>query len=84
MPGKAPRLTLYSTARCAHCRQLKQWLQQRGLRFQEFDIQRNARAQKDFARLGARGVPVLLIGDQRVDGFNPKQLEKLLGGKGRA
>ena len=75
----SPRITLYSTRRCPHCRQLKQWLQQRGLRFQEFDIERNARAFKEFQRLGGRGVPLLLLNGQRVDGFDPKRLQRLLG-----
>ncbi len=74
----APRITLYSTHRCPHCRQVRQWLQQRGLRFQEFDIERNARAFKAFQRLGARSVPITLVGDERVDGFDPKRLQRLL------
>ena len=74
----SPRITLYSTRRCPHCRQLKQWLRQRGLRFQEFDIEHNARAFKEFQRLGGRGVPVLLLNGQRVDGFDPKRLQRLL------
>lgn len=75
----APRITLYSTRNCAHCQQAKQYLQQKGLRFQELDIQQNARAQKDFARLGARGVPVILIGDTRIDGFDRRRLDAVLG-----
>jgi glutaredoxin len=78
MNGKMPRITLYSTAGCAHCKRLRQWLQQRGVRFQEFDIQRNQRAFKAFSQLGARGVPVLMIGERRIDGFDPKRLDKLL------
>lgn len=78
MSGKAPRLTLYTTSRCPHCRQLKAWLSKHNLRFQEFDVERNQRAQKTFARLGGRAVPVLMIGEQRVDGFDPKKLARLL------
>ena len=78
MAGNAPRITLYSTSRCAHCRQAKQWLKQHGLRFQEFDIERNQRAFKDYQRLGARGVPVMLINQQRIDGFDPKRFEAVL------
>lgn len=74
----APRITLYSTRRCPHCRQAKQWLQEQGLRFQEFDIERNARASREFQRLGARGVPVLVINGKRLDGFDPKRLRRLL------
>ena len=76
--SKPPRITLYSTHRCPHCRQLKAWLRQRGLSFREFDIERNARALREFQRLGARGVPVLLIGERRVDGFDPARLRRLL------
>ena len=74
----APRITLYSTRRCPHCHQAKQWLQQRGLRFQELDVERNRRASREFQRLGARGVPVIVVDGQRVDGFDPKRLQRLL------
>lgn len=74
----APRITLFSTRRCPHCRQLKQYLQRQGLRFQELDVERDPRAQKRFARLGARGVPVVLIGDTRIDGFDRGRLDAAL------
>lgn len=76
----APRITLYSTRNCPHCRQLKQYLQQRGLRFQEFDVQNDPRGRKAYARLGARTVPVVIIGDTRVDGFDRRRLDRLLDG----
>ena len=77
-PAKPPRITLYSTSRCPNCRRLKQWLLQHKLRFQEFDIERNQRAFREFQRLGSRGVPVLLVDKQRIDGFDPKRLQKVL------
>ena len=76
MKPAAPRVTLYSTSRCPNCKRLKQWLSQNKLRFQEFDIERNQRAFKEFQRLGSRGVPVLLVDKQRVDGFDPKRLQQ--------
>lgn len=80
--ASAPRIRLYSAPGCGHCRQLKAHLQRLKVPFQEFDISRNRRAQSDFQRLGARGVPVLLIGDQRLDGYHPQRLEKLLRNAG--
>jgi len=44
----------------------------------EFDIERNQRAFKEFQRLGSRGVPVIMIGKTRVDGFNAKKLQQVL------
>lgn len=74
----APRITLYVSRNCPHCRQARQYLQQRGLRFQELDIQRSAKAQKALARLGARTVPVFTIGETRIDGFDRKRLDAIL------
>ena len=73
-----PRITLYSTRKCPHCHQARQYLQHKGVRFQEFDVQQNARAQKAFARLGARAVPVIMIGDTRIDGFDRRRLDSEL------
>ena len=73
-----PRITLYSAPGCGHCRQLKAHLQRLKLPFQELDVTRNQRAQRDWQRLGARGVPVLLVGDLRLDGYDPRRLERLL------
>jgi len=72
--AKPPRITVYSSSGCSHCRQLKQWLQQHQIKFMEFDVQRNQRAFKDFQRLGGRGVPLLVVGERKIQGFNPKQL----------
>jgi glutaredoxin len=73
-----PRITLYGTSDCPHCRQAKQYLERRGLKFQVLDVRRNARAQKAFARLDARSVPVILVGETRIDGFDKRRLDALL------
>jgi glutaredoxin len=73
-----PRIRLYTAPGCGHCRQLKAHLQRLRLPFQELDVSRNQRAHKEWQRLGARGVPVLLVGDQRLDGYDPRRLERLL------
>lgn len=74
----APRITLYTTSRCPHCRELKGFLKQRGLRFRELDVERNRRAFAEFQRLGGRSVPLLRIGDAVVRGFDRKRIEGLL------
>jgi glutaredoxin len=72
------KVTVYSTRQCSNCRQAKAFLQKHKIRFMEFDVEKNQRASKEFQRLGARGVPVILIGKTRVDGFNSKKLLQAL------
>jgi glutaredoxin len=82
MSSSPPRIRLYTAQGCGHCRQLKSHLQRLKVPFQELDIGRNRRAHSEWQRLGARGVPVLLVGDERLDGYDPKRLDKLLRAAG--
>ena len=78
MKPKPTRITLYSAPKCSHCRQLKALLKQLKVPFAEFDISKNQRAFKEFRRLGGRGVPLVQIGANKINGFQPDQLKKTL------
>lgn len=73
-----PRLRLFTTGRCPHCRQLKEFLQQRKVPFLEQDIERNQRAFAEFQQNGGRSVPLLLIGERKISGFDAKRIEQAL------
>ncbi len=76
--NKTTKVTIYTSNKCPNCKQAKTYLQKHNVRFVEFNVEQNQRAFKEFHRLGARGVPVTMIGDIRVDGFQPKKLEHAL------
>ncbi len=73
-----PRITLYSTPGCPHCRNMRRWLRSRRIYFREEDISRNRRAFREFQELGGRGVPLLRVGDRNIRGFDPRRLEQQL------
>lgn len=73
------RVTVYSTPTCPYCHQVKQYLQTRGISFDDRDVSRDAAAAEEMVRLsGQRGVPVILIGDQVVVGFDRARLDAIL------
>ena len=82
--AKPPRITLYSTSRCSHCKQLSAFLRQHKIPFGEQNIERNQRAYLEFQRHGGRAVPLLVIGQQVIRGFDRKKIEKALGKAGIA
>ena len=69
---------MYTTTRCAHCHRLTAFLRQQGVRFSEQNIERNQRAFIEFQRQGGKAVPMVLIGRQKLNGFNPGKLKHAL------
>ena len=65
------RITLFSMANCPHCKTAKQYLEQQKITFRLVDV-KSAAGQKEFAKTGYRGVPVLKVGDQLLNGFSIK------------
>lgn len=78
MKKRATRITLYTTRNCSHCRRAKAYLKEHHIPFSEQDVERNSRAQLDFIRAGGRGVPLIVIGERQLNGFEPRQLQKTL------
>lgn len=67
----APVVTLYSTSWCGWCRKSRELMQSLGIAFVERDVERDAQAAADKARLApGSGVPVLVRGGEIVRGFS--------------
>ncbi len=76
--GTADAVTLFTTRWCGVCKKAKSFLKRRGVDFVEHDIERSADAKRRFNSLNGRGVPLILVGDQRMNGFSAPRLERLL------
>jgi glutaredoxin len=61
---------LYTRRGCTHCQRAKAFLKARAIPFSELDVGVSPKARKALERLGARGLPTLVVGDQRLDGFS--------------
>ena len=70
------RIILYTMNHCPHCQTAKRYLEEKGIPFRLCNIKTPA-GQKEFAKLNMRGVPVLKIGDQVLNGFNIKSFNKI-------
>jgi len=70
-------VVMYSASWCGICRQARAYFEGQGIDYNEYDVDTNARGKRDFARLGGRGVPIILVGDQRMDGFSKARFERL-------
>jgi glutaredoxin len=82
--GATPLVQVYTTKTCTYCKLLRQYLGVRGIAYTEYDIETNASARLAFEASGGRGVPFVVIGAQRIHGFNPVAVEKALAHAGAA
>lgn len=77
---KTQRIIVFSTPNCPWCTKVKQYLKQNNFRFRAIDISKDDRAAKDLVRrTGQMGVPVTLINNRPIVGFNKKEIDKALG-----
>lgn len=81
-PSAQP-VVMYGTDWCPYCARARKHFAQRGIAFQEKDIEKSPTWKREYDALGGRGVPVILVGQQRMDGYDANRLDRMLQGNGR-
>jgi glutaredoxin len=71
------KVEMYATSWCGYCKKARRYFRRKGIAFAEYDIERDARAKARYDRMGARGVPVILVGKKRMNGFSEAGFEKI-------
>jgi glutaredoxin 3 len=77
---KQRRVIIFTTPTCTYCNAAKKYFRQKGVRFRDVDVSRDAAAARDMQRRsGQMGVPVIDIGGRIVVGFDRPKIDQLLG-----
>ena len=73
-------VTIYSTPTCHFCRMAKDFFKANNINYTEYDVVSNLEKRKEMIeKSGQMGVPVIIIGDELIVGFNKPQISQLLG-----
>ena len=63
-------VVVYSSAWCGYCRAAKALLQEKGMPFEEIDVDENSEMRREMMeRSGRRTVPQIFFGDQHIGGY---------------
>lgn len=73
-------VVMYSTSWCGYCKKAARHFRQKKIPFTEYDIEKSAKAANEYKKLRGRGVPIILIGDRRMNGFNANTFDSLYYG----
>ncbi|MFT4417201.1 glutaredoxin family protein [Fredinandcohnia humi] len=68
---------VYTTDDCVECTFVKRVLTEQKIPFEVRNIAKNDTFQKEVEKYGFLGVPVTVVGDRAVKGFNPELIELL-------
>lgn len=77
--GAAKEIIMYTTASCPACVAAKSYMARKGIRYEERDVERSSAALAEFQNLGGRGVPLILVGNEKMVGFSAQKLEEMIG-----
>ncbi|MFH0755504.1 MAG: glutaredoxin family protein [bacterium] len=73
------KVVMYSTPTCHYCKLAKDFFDEYHIPYEIFNVQSNLEKRKEMIeKSGQMGVPVILIDDIIVNGFNEEELKKLL------
>jgi glutaredoxin-like YruB-family protein len=74
------KVIIFTTPTCSFCNAAKRYFIEKRIRFTEVDVSRNEGAASDMVRrTGQMGVPVILINNRPIVGFDKQKINQLLG-----
>ncbi len=73
-------VSIYSTPTCHFCQMAKEFFAENKIEYTNYDVSKDlARRQEMFTITSQMGVPVIIIGDDVVIGFDRDKIAELLG-----
>ncbi len=73
------KVTVYSTPTCPYCKRAKDYLTRKGIAFTEYNVAEDREKAKEMIEKSKQmGVPVIVVGEDVITGFNQAKLDSLL------
>ena len=63
-------VVMYSTSWCGYCKKARKYFAANNIAYRDYDIEKDRFAKSRYDRMDGRGVPVILVGDKRMNGFS--------------
>lgn len=73
------KVIIFTTPTCSWCNAAKRYFREKRVRFKEVDVSRDQKAAQDMVRrTGQMGVPVIMIENRPIVGFDRNKINHLL------
>ncbi|MFZ5968545.1 MAG: glutaredoxin family protein [Bacillota bacterium] len=71
-------IVVYTSDTCHYCHEAKDYLKAKHVDFQEKNVSKDMTARKELISKGFMGVPVIVVEDEIIQGFDRNRLDQLL------
>ncbi len=71
-------IKIYSSSTCPNCITAKEYLKEKGYEYEEKNVSIDSEAKKELISMGYMGVPIIIVDEEVVVGFNKAKLDELL------
>jgi glutaredoxin len=77
-----PEIKMFATDWCPHCRRAQAFFARQGISYTHIDVEKSESGRAEYRGLGGRGVPLIMVGTQRMNGFSEEGLAQMLKAAG--
>lgn len=71
-------ITIYTSSTCPYCTLAKDYLNEKGVEYEERNISTSREAREELMAKGHTGVPVVIIENEEIVGFDKARIDALL------
>lgn len=72
------KVIVYTSDTCKYCHLAKDYLNENNIEFEEKNVSSDLDHRKELMKKGFMGVPVIIVDDEVIQGFDKEKLEALL------
>lgn len=72
------KIEIYTSESCSYCHAAKDYFRQNNISFIEYNITKDIQARRELMRKGYKSVPLIIIGNEEVSGFDKEKLSNIL------
>ncbi len=64
------QVVMYATDWCPYCEKARQFMDNNGIEYYEYDIEKSSEGHRQYKSLGGNGVPLLVVNGEVIKGFS--------------
>lgn len=72
------KIEIYTSNTCGYCHMAKDYFNEKGLEYVEHNVSEDSAARKTLMKMGYMSVPVIVVNDETILGFDKEKIEELL------